>query len=182
MSELVAVTYPDLYRAGEVCAILQRLQQEFLIDIEDAAYITKELDGKVKLHQTVQLVGPSASAGMLSGTFWGTLIGFLFLNPLLGMATGAAFGAASGAISGTLTDYGIPDPFMKELGEKVQPGTSTLFILFRKITEEKVLDRVAQYGGAVMHSSLSPEAEAKLQAALNQGAEATKAAEPTQAA
>ena len=59
MSELVVVTYPDLYRAGEVCAILQRLQREFLIDIEDAAYITKEPNGKLKLHQTMPIVAAS---------------------------------------------------------------------------------------------------------------------------
>src|SRR5215469_5788092 len=55
MSELVAVTYPDVYRAGEVCAILQRLQREFLIEMEDAAYITREANGKVKLHQTTPI-------------------------------------------------------------------------------------------------------------------------------
>jgi len=176
MSELVVVTYPDLYRAGEVCAILQRLHGEFLIDLEDAAYITKEEDGKVKLHQTVPVMAASTSVGTLRGSFWGALIGLLFLQPLLGMATGAVVGAASGALTGRLVDYGIPDPFMKELGEKVQPGTSALFVLFRKITVEKVLDRIAQYGGTVMHSSLSAETESKLQAALTEGADPSKAA------
>jgi uncharacterized membrane protein len=42
MSELVAVSYSDLYRAGAVCVALQRLQREFLIDMEDAAYVTRE--------------------------------------------------------------------------------------------------------------------------------------------
>jgi uncharacterized membrane protein len=171
MSELVVVTYPDLYRAGEVCAILQRLHNELLIDIEDAAYITRELDGKIKLHQTVPVMGPALAMGTTRGTFWGALIGLLFLNPLLGMATGAIAGAAGGAIAGSAVDYGIPDAFMKELGMRVSPGTSALFILFRKITWGKVLDRVGQYGGVLMHSSLSSEAEAKLQAALTQAAE-----------
>ena len=63
MSELVAVTYPDVYRAGEVCATLQRLQREFLIEMEDAAYITREADGKTKLHQTVPIVGTATGIG-----------------------------------------------------------------------------------------------------------------------
>jgi len=46
MSDLVAVSYPDVYRSGEVGAALQRLQQEFLIEMEDAAYVTREQDGK----------------------------------------------------------------------------------------------------------------------------------------
>jgi uncharacterized membrane protein len=92
------------------------------------------------------------------------------------MVTGGALGAASGAITGKMADYGIPNSFMKELGEQVQPGTSVLFILFRKANWEKVLDRVAHYGGTVMHSSLSLEAEGKLQAALAEGGEPRVAA------
>ena len=170
MSELVVVTYPDVYRAGEVCAILQRLHDEFLIEIEDIAYITREQNGKVKLHETVPVMATSTRMGLVRGTIWGGLIGLIFLNPLLGMVTGGALGAAGGAITGKLVDYGIPEAFMKELGEKVQPGTSALFILSRKMSWEKVLNRVAEYGGTVIHSSLTPEAEAKLQVALTEGA------------
>jgi uncharacterized membrane protein len=168
MSELVAVSYPDIYRAGEVCAALQRLHREFLIEMEDAAFVTREQDGKIKLHQTMPLTRMTTSMGAARGSLWGALIGLLFLQPLLGMATGAAIGAASGALSGKLADYGISDPFMKELGEKLQPGTSMLFVLFRKATWEKVLPQISQYGGTVMHSSLTPEAEARLQAALSE--------------
>jgi hypothetical protein len=42
---------------GEVCGALQRLQKEFLIEMEDAAYITRERDGKIRLHQTQHAVG-----------------------------------------------------------------------------------------------------------------------------
>ena len=158
MSELVAVSYPDVYRAGEVCAALQRLQKEFLIEMEDAAYITREQDGKVKLHQTQPVVGMATGIGASRGTIWGALIGLLFLQPLLGMAAGAVVGAASGAIAGKLT-----------------PGTSMLFVLFRKVTWEKVVPQISHYGGTITHSSLTPEAEARLQSALTEGS-APKAA------
>ena len=170
MSELVAVSYPDIYRAGEVCAALQRLQQEFLIDMEDAAYVTREEDGRIKLHQTQPVVGMATGLGASRGGMWGALIGLLFMQPLLGMAAGAALGAASGAIAGKSADYGIPDQFMKDLAGNLQPGTSMLFVLFRKVTWEKVLPRISQYGGTIMHSSLTPEAEARLQSALPEGA------------
>src|SRR5215467_5230683 len=106
MSELVAVSYPDLYRAGEVCAALQRLQKEFLIDMEDAAYITREKDGKIKLHQTQPLVGMATGLGASRGTIWGGLIGLLFMQPLLGMAAGAVLGAAGGAMTGKMVEIG----------------------------------------------------------------------------
>jgi uncharacterized membrane protein len=65
---------------------------------------------------------------------------------------------------------------MKELAGKLQPGTSMLFVLFRKATWEKVLPHISEYGGTIMHSSLSPEAEARLQSALAEGIEPKAAA------
>jgi uncharacterized membrane protein len=171
MSELVAVSYPDVYRAGEVCAALQRLQKEFLIDMEDAAYITREQDGKIKLHQTQPVVSLATGIGATRGTIWGALIGLLFMQPLLGMAAGAVLGAAGGAMAGRMSDYGIPDQFMKDLAGKLQPGTSMLFVLFRKVTWDKVLPHISQYGGTIMHSTLTTEAEARLQSALAKGDE-----------
>jgi uncharacterized membrane protein len=50
---------------------LQKLQ---LISLADAAVIVRRQDGKVKVKQTVSLVG----AGALGGAFWGMLIGMLF--------------------------------------------------------------------------------------------------------
>ena len=108
MSELVVITYPDVYRAGEVSAVLQRLHEEFLIEIEDVAYVTREDgSGKVKLHETVPVMAVATRMGLVRGTIWGGLIGLLFLNPLLGMVAGGALGAAGGAASGKLVDYGI---------------------------------------------------------------------------
>ena len=116
-------------------------------------------EGKVRLHQAVN----TTAAGALSGGFWGALIGMIFLNPLLGMAVGAG----AGAVSGALTDVGINDQFMKDLAETMQPGSSTLFVLVRKATPDKVLEQLKGTGGKVLKTSLSHEDEAKLQAGLN---------------
>ena len=170
MSDLVVVTYQDEYRAAEVLAALQRLQEELLIDLEDAAYVTKEKDGKMKLHETVPLTKIGATYGLARGTFWGALIGLLFLQPALGAVAGAAIGTASGAIIGKSVDYGIPNDFIKQLGEGLQNGTSALFVLVRRVTFDKVIAQVQQYGGGtILHSSLSEEAEKRLQSALAAG-------------
>ena len=47
MSELIVVAYPDEHRAIEVMATLRRLQAEYLVDLEDAVYVTKDANGKV---------------------------------------------------------------------------------------------------------------------------------------
>jgi uncharacterized membrane protein len=159
MSTLVVVGYDDLFKAEEVRLKLRKMQKDYLIDLADAVVAVKDQSGKVKLHQPVNLT----AAGAVSGGFWGTLIGLLFLNPLLGMAVGAT----AGAVSGALTDLGIDDKFMKELAASLHPGSSVLFVLVRKATPDKVLEELAGTGGKVLKSSLSHDDEAKLQAALN---------------
>ena len=49
----------------------------------------------------------------------------------------------------------------------MKPGSSTLFVLVRKSTPDKVLDEVKGTGGKVLKTSLSHDDEAKLQAALS---------------
>jgi uncharacterized membrane protein len=159
MSTLVVIGYDDMYKAEEVRLKLRKLQSEYLLDLEDAVVAVKDTAGKVKLHQAVNLT----AAGAMSGGFWGTLIGLIFLNPLLGLAVGAG----AGAVSGALSDLGINDQFMKDLAATMTPGSSALFVLVRKATPDKVLEEIKGSGGKVLKTSLSHEDEEKLQAALS---------------
>lgn len=159
MSELIVIGYDNPFQAEEVRLKLLKMQRDYLIDLEDAVVAVKREDGKVKLNQVFNLT----QAGAVGGTFWGALIGMLFLNPLFG----AAVGAGAGAISGALTDVGINDDFMKNLADTFKPGTSALFILVRKATPDKVLLELQGAGGKIIQTSLSHENEAKLQAALD---------------
>ncbi|HEY8325041.1 MAG TPA: DUF1269 domain-containing protein [Ktedonobacterales bacterium] len=162
MSTLVVVEYPDEFRAAEVLASLRRLNKEYLIDLEDACYVTKDANGKIKLHQNTTLTG----AGAAMGGMWGMLIGLLFFVPFLGLAIGAGLGA----LTGKMSDFGIDDKFAKQVASDLQPKTSAIFALIRKSTPDKVVPEVAKYGGTVLQTSMSKDAEEKLQAAMNQGA------------
>ncbi|WP_232962525.1 DUF1269 domain-containing protein [Paracoccus tegillarcae] len=106
----------------------------------------------------------------MGGGFWGTFIGLLFLNPLLG----AAVGAASGALAGRFSDIGIDDKFMKEVAHAVPPGGSAVFVLLRKMTADKMLERLTEvgHGGRVLRTSLSNEQEQQLRDALSGSGEA----------
>jgi len=159
MSDLIVIGYEDQFKAEEVRTKLLKLQKEYLIDLEDAVVAVKNDEGKVKLHQIYNLT----AAGALSGGFWGSLIGLIFLNPLLGLAAGAG----AGALSGALTDVGINDDFMKDLAATFKNGSSLLFVLVRKSTPDKVLAEIQGTGGKVIKTSLTHEQEQKLQAALD---------------
>lgn len=160
MSTFLAIEYDSQHKAEEVRLTLLKLQKEYLIDLEDAVVAVKNDKGKVRLNQALNLT----AAGALSGGFWGSLIGLLFLNPLLG----AAAGASAGAISGALSDVGINDDFMKSLASGLTNDSSVLFVLVRKSTPDKVLEEVKKYGGKVLQTSLTHEDEQKLQAVLDE--------------
>ena len=165
MSNLIAIAYPDEATAHDVAATLQQLQKEQTIQLDDMVVAIREPDGKMKLKQSVKLTG----IGATSGALWGGLIGLIFLAPLLGMAIGAASGAAGAAMA----DYGIDDKFMKGLADRVPSGGAVLFVLVRQSTPDKVLPRISQYGGEVVHTSLDTDTEEMLQASLREGAHAS---------
>jgi uncharacterized membrane protein len=158
MSNLVAIAYDDVDQAQQVTQTLGELMKEHSIELEDVVIVEHRDDGKIKLHQ------PSmAGIGAAGGALWGGLIGLIFFVPLFG----AAIGAASGAAAGALTDRGIDDNFMKELGDKLPQGGAAVFVLVREATADKVVPEVAKFGGHVIQSSLSNDQEAALQEALD---------------
>ena len=161
MSTLIAVAFKDKYGAQDALNKLIKLEKDYLIDLDDAVVATRREDGKVKLKQSVNLVG----AGAISGAFWGGLLGLIFGGGLGFLIVGGA-GAAIGALGGTLGDFGINDQFMKRLGTELQPGSSALFVLVRRATEDRVLEELEGLGGTVLKTSLSKEGERRLQKVL----------------
>lgn len=166
MSDLIVVGFKDEFKADEVMSELRRLQSEYLVDLEDAAVVVRNQEGKIKIKQAQELV----AAGAVSGSYWGVLLSVLFFNPIF-----ALVGAAAGALSGALTDIGIDDNFMRDLGSTIEPGTSAIFVLIRKSTPDRVLADLSKFEGKVLRTSLSKEDEAKLQAALQGNAQAVTA-------
>ena len=158
MSNLIVIGFDDESTAFEMRAALAKMQKEYLIKMEDAVVVTKDDTGKVKLHQSVNLT----AAGAVGGSFWGLLIGTIFLNPLVG----AAVGAGAGALSGKLSDLGISDDFMKELGQTLTNGSSALFVLVREATPDKVLAGLSQFKGKVLQTSLTKDKEEELREVL----------------
>jgi len=162
MNQLAAIVYDKEDTAGQVFDKLKDLQEQYLIELEDIAYVVKDENGKLHVHQGGSLAG----AGAAGGAFWGLLIGMLFFAPFAGMAIGAISGGAAGAMS----DYGIDDNFIRELATNSKNGSSTLFVLFRNANPDKVIPEIATYGGKVIKTSLTKDAEDKLQQALSSGA------------
>jgi uncharacterized membrane protein len=172
MSDLVFIAFDSEAKAEEVRQKILAMQKEYLVELGDAVVAVKDANGRIKLNQLLN----NTAIGALSGAFWGTLVGLIFLAPLVG----TAIGAASGALGGRLTDTGISDQFMKDAAGALQPGTAGLFLLIRKMTTDKVLADLRGIGGKVMRTSFDETKEAALREALAYRAEAeAKAASAT---
>src|SRR4051812_17931089 len=165
MSNLTVVAYDDVATAQQVVQTLARLQQEHNITIEDLVVAERKMDGKIKLHQT-QKLGATGAAG---GALWGGLIGLLFFAPFLGMAVGAAARGTAGALS----HIGGDDDMMKSIGAQLEPGKAAVFALTSQGNIDKVLPEISQFGGKVLQTSLSSEAEQSLRDALEHRAAPT---------
>ncbi len=140
---------------------LQGLQQQNLIVVQDAAVVSWE-EGKSK-PKTRQL-HDIRLGGALGGGFWGLLFGLIFFVPLLGLA----IGAAAGALAGSLSDVGISDSFIKDVRDRVTPGTSALFLLSSDAVLDRIKGRFAGTEAELISTNLSEEQESKLRAAFQQ--------------
>ncbi len=163
MSTLSVLAFQNEKDVTPVITTLKQLQDRKLINIEDAAVLTRRADGKPKIKQQNNLVG----AGALGGAFWGMLFGLLFMVPFLG----AAVGAGVGALAGKMSDIGVSDDFMREVSDQIKPGQAALFLLTSDEVLDKVKERLDQYKSTfrILHTSLSREDEAKLREELGVG-------------
>src|SRR3954453_12437525 len=159
MADLIAIGYDDETTAAAAADEVKQLAQDLIIEPDAVAVIVRDADSKYKVTTSHHPVGAGASWGM----FWGLLFGVLFFVPVFGMAVGAGLGALMGKVERT----GINKEFQEQVRDMVQPGTSALFLVVEGVTPDKAVDRLSRFGGTVLRSSLSKDAEHELQDALH---------------
>ena len=160
MATLSVLKFNDPYGADRVLLALQGLQEQQMINLEDAAVVSWPQGNKKPT--TRQLHGGS---GALGGAFWGFLFGLIFFVPFLG----AAIGAGMGALTGSMADVGIDDDFIKQVRDKVTEGTSALFALTSGATApDKIVDELKKYDFEIISTNLPEEQENKLREAFAQ--------------
>ncbi|MFM8277602.1 MAG: DUF1269 domain-containing protein [Cyanobium sp.] len=169
MSTLVVVGFPTVKEAEEVRTELVAVQREQLISLEDAVVVERDAEDRVHLRQALNLT----AAGAIGGGFWGTLVGLLFLNPLLGAAVGVGIGAASGSLS----DIGIDDSFLRELGETLPSGSAALCVLLRDAAPDRVIERLRSHAphARLLRTNLSHTDEENLRQLLEKASKEAEA-------
>jgi len=180
MAELIVVGFKkDMYRASEVLNELLQLNDDWAVDLHDAVAVYRDYGAKLRVDQSYQM---STGEGAGWGGLWGLMIGSLLAIPFTaGASTAAAAGAvAAGALGGTAVgaglgaidasswkdEFGIPDDFVQQVGELVQPGDSAVFAILRVGDPDVVADKFRGYGGTILRTTLSGDQQAKVEKVL----------------
>jgi uncharacterized membrane protein len=153
MSDLIVIGYENPQTARQAYEQVQRLQQDFVVELRGLAIVEVDADGKTHVDTPRRLVGASAATGAL----FGLLLGLLFFVP--GMAL---LGGAIGALIGTFNKSGIDAQFRDRVEHLLEPGHSAVVIMASKITEDKFATAMQPFGGTILKTSLSESDEKEL--------------------
>jgi uncharacterized membrane protein len=187
MADLVAIGFKgDRSRASEVLDRLRELDFRWVIDLESAIAMFRDLDGRLHVRQDPEL---TTGEGVGLGSLIGSLIGAILAVPFTGGASAAAAAAlATGALSGTAAgatfgaveakwwkdDFGVDGVFIKDIAAMIQPGDSAIFAMLSAEDPDAVAQQFEEYGGTVLRSSLTPTQITALEEYLGKHSKATE--------
>lgn len=157
-SQIVVLGFDNRYAAEAMLESISKMQEDGLIELEDAVVASRGPGTQVEIQQTRSETGKFA----LRGTGIGLLVGLLLGGPIVGLVGGAAIGA----ITGALKDQGLDDSFVDQVSEWVKPNTSALFLLVKEAKGEEVLARLKPFKAQVLTTTLSDEQQNRLKASL----------------
>ena len=158
MSHILVITFEDENQAPDVLRSLKNLEQQEMLNLEDAAVIVKNAEGKI---QVKNMTETSVKAGAAAGGFLGLLIGGL-LFPVAGLALGAAIGAKLGQHFGN----GVDKKFVKEVRESLTPGSSAILFVVNHENTNILITALKPFNGKIYQSSFDSAAEEEMRKAL----------------
>ena len=148
--ELLAASFSDQYTANQCLDQLKQMHKEGTIDLIDAAVLTKQADGKLKINEIEEL---TPKKGRRRGAVIGGIFGAIFPPSIL---VSAVVGAVAGGALGRFTDQGMKNEDLKAIGEELKPGHSAIIA----IVEDKWIEQFTRaIEGYERLSRLSIDAE-----------------------
>lgn len=162
-SSLVAIAMDDPLLAQEGLLAAMRLVRNGQLELEDAAIITKEEGGRLRIQETKDT---RPGQGAASGGWLGMLAGIFFGGPAL--LAGAALGAAAGGIFAKLHDIGIQDAEMQQLGEELAAGDAALLLLVENAHLFHARAELRRFTGRLLRTTCDEDTAELLRSALEE--------------
>jgi uncharacterized membrane protein len=158
MSQLLVITFGARETAGQAAERLKGVQKAHAVDISDMAVVEKDAEGKLKVHHGVDT---TTAGGAAVGGALGLLLGIVFF-PLAGLA----IGAIAGGFIGRSLHQNVDKDLVKDVSDDLTPDSSALFVIGSG-TMAGVVGALDPFKGKVYQTTLDPEAESQIQAALD---------------
>ena len=158
MSHILVITFEDEAQGFSVLQSLKNLQHQELLNLDDAAVIVKDAEGKV---QVKNLTESNVKGGAAIGGFLGLLVGGL-LFPIAGLV----LGLAGGALIGKSLGNGVDKQFVKDVQESLTPGSSAILFIVSRENTGVLINALEPYKGKIFQSSFDTEVEEELRKSL----------------
>jgi len=162
---IVGISFDDQFRAQEFMSAISRLHSQNSIHLVDAVMVTKDVDGRTRVKETVDLQ-PGRAA--LSGAVWTGLLGLIIGGPV-GWVAGLGMGAGAGMIAAKVVDVGVPDEWVQWFRETVEPGTYTVVVLADAVKTDELVEETRRFEGAhLVYANMDVYAIRRLEIALGE--------------
>jgi uncharacterized membrane protein len=149
--QLLAAVYPNEEHAKTTIDMLHEMHRAANIDLVDSAMITKNEDGKIKVHETKEL---TTGKGARRGAIITGVIGLIYPPSLI---ASALVGGAIGAVAGKVRDTGIKNPKLKEIADNLEPGKAAVIALVDESSTLAVQNALEGYEGTLVIQALDKE-------------------------
>lgn len=154
MIDLAVIGFSDERTGSRAALAAPKMLDELGITQEMIAVVVRERDGTF----TSSTVHDQATGDTAWGLFWSLFFVGTYLVPVLGVSLGPDLDRPMRRIAGT----GIDEHFGATTRDLLQPGTSALFLAADHRAAGEALDRLAEFGGTVVQTSLTPAAERRI--------------------
>ena len=155
--QIIIAAFKDEKAASEALKELKAAKKEGLINIVDAAVLTKNEKGKVKIKETADMGG---GKGFAIGAIAGGLIGVL-AGPIGWLALG---GGMIGGAAAKMKDGGFSDARLKQVAEGLTPNSSAIIAVVQHTWVRDVKRMLAAEATDMVTESISNDIAQQLQA------------------
>lgn len=165
---IIGISFDDVYRSQEFLTAVTRLNANGHLKLLDAVMVSKDVDGKTRVRETVDLQ-PGRAA--LSGAVWTGLLGLIIGGPV-GWIAGLGVGAGAGVITAKVVDVGVPDEWVDWFKDAVDPHTFTVVVLASEVDIDALVDEASRFdGGHLVYSNVASYVIERIEGALGTGSE-----------
>jgi uncharacterized membrane protein len=125
------------------------------LELDETAVIVKNKEGKLRVTQDVNVVSKDKHLGHVAGLVAAAVTGTM---PFI------LAGTVAGTLIGRLTDHGITNKFIKNIGKELKNGTSVLVLVGRSDSARRgaMIERLKQFDPRILESDLPDEIEQEI--------------------